>query len=135
MAVPPGTAFFVCGARGFAYTGNMSTIQVFGTKKCRDTQKALRFFKDRGIDVQFRDINEKAPSPGELDDIARSVGGFDALLDLEGPAAKARGLAHLVYDAREELLRDAALLRTPLVRPGKGRAAVGPDEKAWKSFL
>ena len=23
-------------------------IQVFGTKKCRDTQKALRFFKERG---------------------------------------------------------------------------------------
>ncbi|HCM26298.1 MAG: hypothetical protein A2Z99_04695 [Treponema sp. GWB1_62_6] len=109
-------------------------IQIFGGRKCRATQRALRFFKDRGIEVQFRDIEIKPPSPGELDDIARSAGGFPALLDDDSPAARARGLAHLVYDAREELLRDAGLLRTPLVRPGKGQAAVGMDEKAWKLF-
>ncbi len=109
-------------------------IQVFGTKKCRDTQKALRFFKDRGVETQFRDISDKAPSTGELDDMARAIGGFDALLDLEGATSKARGLAHLVYDARDELLRDALLLRTPIVRPGKGLAAIGVDEKRWKTF-
>ena len=109
-------------------------IQVFGTKKCKDTQKALRFFKERGIELQFRDIAEKAPSPGELDDMARAAGGFEALIDAKGAAAVARGLAYMDYDAREELLAEPALLRTPLVRAGKGRAAVGPDEKAWKEF-
>jgi len=109
-------------------------IQVFGTKKCRDTQKALRFFKDRGVETQFRDISEKAPSPGELDDMAKAVGGFDALLDLDGTVSKTRGLSHLVHDPREELLRDALLLRTPIVRPGKGTAAIGVDEKSWKAF-
>jgi hypothetical protein len=29
--------------------------------------ESLRFFKERGVPVQFRDINEKAPSPGELE--------------------------------------------------------------------
>lgn len=109
-------------------------IQIFGTKKCRDTRNALRFFKDRGIEVQFRDIEVKPPSPGELDDIARSAGGFQALLDAECPEAVSRGLVHMVYDAREELLRNARLLRTPLVRSGKGKAAVGADEHAWKLF-
>ncbi|MCE1194911.1 glutaredoxin [bacterium] len=109
-------------------------IQVFGTKKCRDTQKALRFFKERDVRIQFRDIDEKAPSPGELDDMAGALGGFEALLDLKGRAAAARGLAFMAYDAREELLADPALLRTPLVRAGRGRAAAGPDEKAWKEF-
>ena len=61
-------------------------IQIFGTKKCKDTQKALRFFKERSLELQFRDIAEKAPSPGELDDIARAAGGFDALLDLKSAA-------------------------------------------------
>lgn len=109
-------------------------IQVFGTKKCRDTRKALRFFKERGIQIQFRDIDEKAPSPGELDDMAAALGGFDALLDLKGRAAVARGLAHMDYDTREELLADPALLRAPLVRAGKGKAAAGADEKAWGEF-
>ncbi len=112
----------------------MMAIQVFGTKKCRDTQKALRFFKDRGIDVQFRDIEEKAPSPGELDDAAASVGGIGKLIDLEGKAAATRGLAYLEYDAREEVLRDPLLLKTPLVRAGKGKAAIGHDEAVWKAF-
>ena len=28
-------------------------IQIFGTKKCNDTKKAERFFKERGIKLQF----------------------------------------------------------------------------------
>ena len=109
-------------------------IQVFGAKKCKNTQKALRFFKERGIELQFRDIAEKAPSPGELDDMARAAGGFEALIDLDGPAAAARGLRYMDYKVREELLENPLLLRTPIVRAGKGRAAVGADESAWKRF-
>jgi len=30
-------------------------IQIFGTKKCNDTKKAQRFFKERGIKFQFVD--------------------------------------------------------------------------------
>lgn len=30
-------------------------IQIFGTKKCADTRKAERFFKERGIKYQFID--------------------------------------------------------------------------------
>ncbi len=110
-------------------------IQVFGTKKCRDTQKALRFFKERGGQTQFRDILEKAPSPGELNDVARAVGGYDALIDKAGERANKRGLAYMEYEAREELLHDPLLLKTPIVRAGKGLAAVGLDEKTWSDFV
>jgi arsenate reductase-like glutaredoxin family protein len=109
-------------------------IQVFGTKKCRITQKALRFFKERGVAVQFRDIAEKAPSPGELDDIARGVGGFKALIDENSSEARSRGLPYMDYDPRDELLRNPLLMLTPVVRCGKGTASVGFDEKSWKSF-
>ncbi len=34
-------------------------IQIFGTKKCNDTKKAVRFFKERGIKYQFIDMNIK----------------------------------------------------------------------------
>lgn len=30
-------------------------IQMFGTKKCNDTKKTERFFKERGIKYQFID--------------------------------------------------------------------------------
>lgn len=34
-------------------------IQIFGTKKCFDTKKADRYFKERGIKFQFIDLKEK----------------------------------------------------------------------------
>lgn len=34
-------------------------IQIFGKKKCNDTKKAQRYFKERGIKFQFIDMNEK----------------------------------------------------------------------------
>ena len=34
-------------------------IQIFGTKKCNDTKKAERFFKERGIKYQFIAMKEK----------------------------------------------------------------------------
>ena len=34
-------------------------IQIFGTKKCNDTKKAERFFKERGIKYQFIDMKEE----------------------------------------------------------------------------
>ena len=37
-------------------------IQIFGTKKCNDTKKAERFFKERGIKYQFIDMKEKGMS-------------------------------------------------------------------------
>ena len=37
-------------------------IQIFGTKKCFDTKKAQRYFKERGIRFQFIDMKEKGMS-------------------------------------------------------------------------
>ena len=45
---------------------NSMNIQIFGTKKCNDTKKAQRFFKERGIKFQFIDMKEKGMSKGEF---------------------------------------------------------------------
>ena len=34
-------------------------IQIFGTKKCNDTKKAERFFKERNIKIQLIDMKER----------------------------------------------------------------------------
>lgn len=39
-------------------------IQIFGTKKCFDTKKAIRYFKERNIKAQFIDLKEKGLSKG-----------------------------------------------------------------------
>ena len=39
-------------------------IQIFGTKKCSDTRKAERFFKERGIIFQMIDMKDKGKRKG-----------------------------------------------------------------------
>ena len=41
-------------------------IQIFGTKKCNETKKAQRYFKERNIKFQFIDMSEKEISKGEF---------------------------------------------------------------------
>ena len=60
-------------------------IQIFGTKKCNDTKKAQRYFKERNIKVQFINLKEKSMSKGELTSVMQAVGGMDKLIN---PKAK-----------------------------------------------
>lgn len=108
-------------------------IQVIGRKKCKATQKAIRFFRERSIPVQQLDLAEHPLGGRELDNCAQAAGGLEKLLDIDGAAYTTRGMAHMDCDLREELLADTGLLRTPLVRQGK-TIAVGDDEAAWKAM-
>jgi arsenate reductase-like glutaredoxin family protein len=108
-------------------------IQIFGTKKCNDTKKAQRFFKERGIRVHFRDLTEKGLAPGELNNITRVIN-IEDLLDSESKQYKKRGLQFMVYNLEEELLEDPLLLKTPIVRNGKF-ATVGYEPGSWMEWF
>ncbi len=108
-------------------------IQIFGTKNCSHTRKAERYFKERRIQFQFRDLNEKGISKGELDNISRAVP-LDDLIDREGKQFKKRNMQFMVFNIEEELLADPLLFKTPIVRNGKD-ATVGYCPDVWKSWI
>ena len=108
-------------------------IQIFGTRKCPDTRKAERFFRERGISFQFIDLAEKGISRGELASVAAAVG-QDALIDSDSKRFKDRGLAYQEYDPVEEALADPLLLKTPIVRSGR-KAVIGYQPDAWAALL
>ena len=110
-------------------------IQIFGTNKCFDTKKALRYFKERRIPVQFVNMKEKGLSKGEYTRIKQAVGGMDAMLN---PDCKDKDtLALIQYLADEEkdakLLENQHVLRTPIVRNGK-QATIGYHPEIWKEW-
>ncbi len=119
-------------------------LQIFGTRKCADTRKAERFFRDRGVAYQLIDLAEKGISPGELASVvaavkscggaAGSAAGPAALIDTEGKRFKDRGLAYQDYDAEAEILADPLLLKTPIVRDGR-KAVIGHDPAGWEGML
>ena len=108
-------------------------IQIIGTRKCNDTRKAERFFKERGLSVHFVDLNERGLSAGELENISRVVG-EESLLDRESKLYSRRGLEYMIFDIVEELLRHPLLLKTPVVRCGK-EVTVGYVPETWKTWL
>ncbi len=108
-------------------------IQIFGTRKCNNTKKAQRFFKERGIKFHFRDLNEKGLSHGELQNICRVIP-LDDLIDTDSKQYKKKGMKYMVFDLEEELLEDPLLLKTPIVRNGKD-ATIGYQPDVWKKWI
>jgi arsenate reductase-like glutaredoxin family protein len=112
-------------------------IQIFGTKKCADSRKTERFFKERGIPFQAIDLGHKGMSAGELRNVAARVGGVERLMDRDGKRYLERGLKYAApTGARIEqmLLDDPLLIRTPVVRDG-ARATVGYSPEIWLQWI
>ncbi len=107
-------------------------IQVFGTAKCKDTQKAIRFFKERTVKIQFIDLSQKAVSKGELDSILLTVK-LDDLLNKNSKEYERLNLQYMVHDVREQLLEHPLLLTTPIVR-FKTKAVVGLKPEVWNEW-
>ena len=114
---------------------DLMNIQIFGTKKCNDTKKAERFFKERGIKYQFIDMKEKGMSKGEFTAVAQANGGIDAMLD---PNCKDQDTLSLIRyiaeeDKLEKILENPQVIKTPVVRNGK-QSTLGYQPDVWKKW-
>ena len=109
-------------------------IQLFGTKKCNDTKKAERFFKERRIQYQFIDLKEKALSKGELQSVKKAIG-LENLINKNSKDYKKLNMDKIRgAEIREDmLLKNPSLYVTPIVRNGK-EATVGNQPEIWKSW-
>lgn len=107
-------------------------IQIFGTKKCQDSRKAERYFKERGIPFQYVDLTVRGLSKGELDRVKAAVG-LENLIDKDGKEYAKRNLKYIVHDVAEVLLNEPLLLKTPLVR-NSAQATVGYRPEVWEKW-
>ena len=112
------------------------SVQIFGHERDQATRAAVRFFKERRIQIHQVELTRKPIARGELRRFVERLGAR-ALLDESSKAYRDGGLAYLRMDDAEiveRLLATPALLRLPLVRFENGVAA-GRDETAWKDLL
>lgn len=110
-------------------------IQIFGTKKCNDTKKAERYFKERGIRYQFIDMKEKGMSKGEFTAVSQANGGIDNMINRD---SKDKALVTLLTYLSEEdrlakLLENPSVIRTPIVRNGR-QSTIGYQPEVWKGW-
>jgi len=109
-------------------------IQIFGVKKCFDTKKAERYFKERNIKYQFIDLQQKGLSQGELNSVKACVG-LNNLINSNDKEYNRLNLNHIGSSSmREEiLLNHPRLYNTPIVRNGR-QATVGYQPEVWKEW-
>ncbi len=109
-------------------------IQIYGVKKCYDTQKAERYFKERRIKYQYIDLLRFGLSKGELESVSRAVG-LNNLINSNTNEYKVLNLNMIGSPVmREEiLLNNPKLYKTPIVRNGK-LATVGYKPEEWSKW-
>lgn len=109
-------------------------IQIFGSKKCFDTKKAERYFKERKIKFQLIDIKEKGLSKGELNSVKTAIG-INSLINTKSKNYIKSNLSNIrSSEVKEEvLLKDQSLLITPIVRNGR-QATIGYKPEVWETW-
>ena len=110
-------------------------IQIFGTKKCNDTKKAERYFKERDIKFQFIDMKDKGMSKGEFLSVAQANGGIDGMVNWEGKDKDLLALLNYMADEDrlEKVLENPQVIKTPVVRNGK-QSTTGYQPDVWKNW-
>ena len=113
----------------------LMNIQIFGVKKCFDTQKAERYFKERKVKYQYIDMIKYGLSKGELESVKASIGLVN-LINCDTKEYRLLNLQHISSSSmREEiLLNNPKLFKTPIVRNGK-QATIGYEPKIWEEWV
>lgn len=112
------------------------SVQIFGHDRDRGTRAAVRFFKERRVQIHQVDLTRKPIARGELRRFVDRLGAR-SLLDDASRAYRDGGLAYMRLDDSEiveRLLATPGLLRLPLVRFGN-EVAAGRDEAAWRRWF
>lgn len=132
---------WTCSSEFFGYVyneiekENTMNIQIFGTKKCNDTKKAERFFKERGIKFQFIDMKEKGMSKGEFTSVVQANGGLENMINWECKDKDMLALIKYIAneDKLEKVLENPQVIKTPVVRNGK-QSTLGYQPDIWKGW-
>lgn len=107
-------------------------IQIIGTKKDRQTAKAIRFCKERSIAYQFVDLGQRSLSMGEWDAIFARYSP-ESVIDTTASAYKKGGYDFRIFDARTEVVEHPDLLSLPIIR-SRSLVHIGYDEAILASW-
>lgn len=112
---------------------SLEMIQILVKKKCSDSKKAERFFKERRIEIQVRSLEEKPLSEGEWKNVLNHYHP-EELIDENSPVFKKKNMSYMEYDPLEEMKESPGLIRTPIVR-SKGKVTIGYAPAHWEELI
>lgn len=112
-------------------------IKVYGIKTCGSVKKALSFFKNNNIDVEFCDFKKNVPRDELVSSWIKQVG-IDIVFNSRGTMYRNLKLKELSLDDEGKenwLKKEFMLLKRPIVEKNNKVIAVGYDEEKYKNFI
>ena len=103
-------------------------LQIIGRNKDKNTRAAIRWVKERRVEYQFIDLDERKLAPKEWNSIFQSTEDAEELIDKESQYYKKNGYSWRDYDPKEEVMEHPELLVLPILRNGM-KAHAGWSEK------
>lgn len=105
---------------------------------CGTCRKALAWLRERGLEVELRDITRQPPSTVELADALAQLG-RKRLFNTSGQSYRALGAATVqaMSDAQalESLAADGKLIKRPFLVLPDGRTLTGFQLAEWQALL
>ena len=109
-------------------------LKIYGIKTCGSVKKALKFFKDNNIEIEFHDFKKEPVNCQKIDYWISKVG-IDKLFNNRGTKYRMLKLKELNLDEsgkREWLCKENLLIKRPVIKFDDGEVIVGFDEELYK---
>lgn len=112
-------------------------IKVYGIKTWDSVRKALRFFKDNNIEVEFFDTKKEIPTSDSIKSWIEKTN-IDLIFNSRGTKYRSLGLKELNLDENakyEWLCKEPMLLKRPIVETNNDVLVAWNEEVYKKNFL
>lgn len=105
---------------------------------CGTCRKALAWLRERGLEVELRDITQQPPSPAELSAALGQLG-RKRLFNTSGQSYRALGAAVVQAMSDDQALAalaaDGKLIKRPFLVLPDGRSLTGFQPAEWQALL
>lgn len=111
-------------------------MRVYGIKTCGSVKKAIKFFKNRGIEFEFIDLKKEPVGCEKIEEWIKKVG-VDTLLNKKGTKYRTLKLKELNLDddaKKEWLCKENLLIKRPVIELDE-KVIVGFDEEKYKEIF
>ncbi len=112
-------------------------IKIYGIKTCGSVKKALKFFKDNGIDYEFIDLKKEPVGCNKIDEWLAKVD-IETLFNNRGTKYRTLKLKELNLDndgKREWLCKENLLIKRPVIELENGDVVVAFDEEKYRELF
>ncbi len=112
-------------------------MKVYGIKTCGSVRKALKFFKEKGIEYEFHDFKKEPVRCDKIEEWLKEVD-INTLFNKKGTKYRQLKLKGLNLDEngiKEWLCRENLLIKRPVIELDNEEIIVGFDENRYKEIF